>query len=204
MPLTKIEKITKENIVSDAINQASVDCKPYKMMKLLNQFIDFLKFDIFGNNSTVLVSGLGRLTPKIKKGGRKVRNPINGEEKLMPEIATVTLTKRFSPNSQQKRYTEKQLVNEFLEQNDDLACDKISTTAIIEAFFNSIRKVSENENLRLEIRGFGMFSSKKVEESLSRNPKTGEAVIVDAHLKPHFKISGNLKQELYKRLKETL
>ena len=148
-----------------------------------------------------MVCKLGRLTPKIKKGGRIVRNPLNGEEKVMPEIATVTLTKRFSPKSQQTRYTEKQLAKIFSERNEDKCWGCDATNAIIRSFFNSIREVSVTKDLQLEIRGFGLFSSKLVEEKLSSNPKTGEIVIVDEHLKPHFKISGNFRNELYEKIK---
>lgn len=201
MTLNKIEKTTKENIVEDALAALTVDCKSYKMMSILNDFIDFLKYNILGKNCTILISGMGRLTPKIKKGGRPVRNPINGDEKFMPEIATVTLTKRFYPKTQQTRFTEKQLIKEFLERPSNLDDDKIASTALIVSFFNAIRKTSTSENVRLEIRGFGVFSSKLVDEKLSRNPKTNEIVIVDAHCKPHFKVSGNLKTELHSRLK---
>ncbi|MGR5365854.1 HU family DNA-binding protein [Photobacterium damselae] len=201
MQLPKSEKITKVDIVSDAASMSHIGCKPYKMKRLLNEFIEYLKFEILGSNCAVLVSSLGRLTPKIKKAGRVVRNPMTGEEKIMPEIATVTLTSRFSSNPQQIRYTEKQLVKKFIEFNKSAYCDKKSATLIIQSFFNSIRKVSESENLILEIRGFGMFTSKFVPEGLSRNPKTGEVVVVESHLKPHFKISGTLKKELYPKLK---
>ena len=45
-------------------------------------------------------------------------------------------------------------------------------------FINEIKEALKN-NERVELRGWGVFASKKQKEKTSRNPKTGEEVIVD-------------------------
>jgi integration host factor subunit beta len=47
---------------------------------------------------------------------------------------------------------------------------------------------------RIEIRGFGSFSVRRREPRLRRNPKTGEAVQVEAHYALHFKPGKELRE----------
>ena len=51
---------------------------------------------------------------------------------------------------------------------------------------------------RVEVRNFGTFSIRSREERLSRNPKTGTSVLVEAKNHPYFRASKNLKQSLNK------
>tara|TARA_B100001996_G_scaffold322701_1_gene267594 strand:+ start:590 stop:868 length:279 start_codon:yes stop_codon:yes gene_type:complete len=49
---------------------------------------------------------------------------------------------------------------------------------------------------RVELRGFGSFSTRKRNRRISRNPKTGKSILVQEKKHPYFRAS--------KRLKETL
>jgi len=49
---------------------------------------------------------------------------------------------------------------------------------------------------RVEIRGFGAFSVKKRDARVGRNPRTGEAVDVDAKSVPFFKTGKLLRDRL--------
>ncbi len=49
---------------------------------------------------------------------------------------------------------------------------------------------------RVELRGFGAFSSKKREERLGRNPRTGVSVKVEEKHVPFFKTGKNLRKKL--------
>ena len=49
---------------------------------------------------------------------------------------------------------------------------------------------------RVELRGFGAFSSKKREERVGRNPRTGESVKVEEKYVPFFKTGKNLRKRL--------
>ena len=49
---------------------------------------------------------------------------------------------------------------------------------------------------RVEIRNFGTFSVRKRERRISRNPKTGTSVLVEAKNHPYFRSSKHLKESL--------
>jgi integration host factor subunit beta len=49
---------------------------------------------------------------------------------------------------------------------------------------------------RVELRGFGAFSVKERGERVGRNPRTGEAVQVDAKYIPYFKTGKQLRERL--------
>jgi len=49
---------------------------------------------------------------------------------------------------------------------------------------------------RVELRGFGAFSVKQRDARLGRNPRTGEAVQVDAKGVPFFKTGKQLRERL--------
>jgi integration host factor subunit beta len=49
---------------------------------------------------------------------------------------------------------------------------------------------------RVEIRNFGTFSTRSRQKRLSRNPKTGTSVLVQAKSHPYFRASKRLKNAL--------
>ena len=49
---------------------------------------------------------------------------------------------------------------------------------------------------RVELRGFGAFSVKHRDSRVGRNPRTGEAVQVDAKRVPYFKTGKQLREKL--------
>ncbi len=49
---------------------------------------------------------------------------------------------------------------------------------------------------RVELRGFGAFSTRAREARTGRNPRTGEAVDVDAKRVPYFKPGKELRERL--------
>ena len=51
---------------------------------------------------------------------------------------------------------------------------------------------------RVELRGFGIFSTKKQKARISRNPKTGEKIVSQKKKNIHFKMSN----ELFKKINE--
>ena len=51
---------------------------------------------------------------------------------------------------------------------------------------------------RVELRNFGSFSTRFRKKRLSRNPKMGTSVFVEAKNYPYFRASKNLKQSLNK------
>ena len=71
----------------------------------------------------------------------------------------------------------------------------------LEKFTNIILKEikqSLKRNERVELRGFGVFSSNVQKARISRNPKTGEKVNTPEKKTIHFKMS----KDLFKRLND--
>ena len=71
----------------------------------------------------------------------------------------------------------------------------------IENSVNSILNIiseSLSNGSRVELRNFGTFSIRSREQRLSRNPKTGTAVLVEAKSHPYFRASKLLKTSLNK------
>ena len=69
----------------------------------------------------------------------------------------------------------------------------------LEKFINIILKEIKNtlkRGERVELRGFGVFSSKIQKARISRNPKTGEKVSTPSKKTIHFKMS----KEMFKKL----
>ena len=92
-----------------------------------------------------------------------------------------------------KKMNKSDLVNNILVKSDLFTEDDIEklVNSIIDLISESLRK-----NKRVEVRNFGTFSIRSREKRLSRNPKTGTSVLVEAKKHPYFRASKNLKQSL--------
>ncbi len=94
-----------------------------------------------------------------------------------------------------------QLIEKLVEEMDDFAeeTNNKQKTEIaretVNLFFNSI-KDAVKEGDRVEIRGFGSFSTKSYEEYIGRNPKTGEKVKVNPKRLPVFRPGRELREML--------
>ena len=64
------------------------------------------------------------------------------------------------------------------------ATDRLTTL-----IFNALSR-----NDRVEIRGFGTFSTRKRGARLARNPKTGSSIAVNSKFHPYFRASKLLRQ----------
>ncbi len=62
-------------------------------------------------------------------------------------------------------------------------------------FINEVKLALKNDE-RVELRGWGVFSTKNQKGKTSRNPKTGEKVIVDEKKSINFKMSKDLFFEI--------
>ncbi len=85
------------------------------------------------------------------------------------------------------------LINNLSLQSDSFTEDDIekSVNTILNLISDSL-----SHNKRVEVRNFGTFSIRSREQRLSRNPKTGSTVLVEAKQHPYFRASKNLKQSL--------
>ena len=66
---------------------------------------------------------------------------------------------------------------------------------IVDTIFEEITKALANGS-RVELRGFGAFSTRARDARRGRNPRTGEAVDVDAKRVPYFKPGKEMRERL--------
>ncbi|NJR80581.1 integration host factor subunit beta [Sphingomonas corticis] len=66
---------------------------------------------------------------------------------------------------------------------------------IVATFFEEITRRLANDG-RVELRGFGAFSTRERDARSGRNPRTGEAVAVDAKRVPYFKPGKEMRARL--------
>jgi integration host factor subunit beta len=86
-----------------------------------------------------------------------------------------------------------ELVQMLAADNPDLALRDIE--AIATTFFDEISKRLANGG-RVELRGFGAFSTRARDARTGRNPRTGEVVDVDAKRVPYFKPGKEMRVRL--------
>ena len=87
------------------------------------------------------------------------------------------------------------LIKILTKKSDSLSEDDIEKT--VNSILDLISKSISNDQ-RIEVRNFGTFSIRSREKRLSRNPKTGTSILVEAKHHPYFRASKNLKQSLNK------
>ena len=86
-----------------------------------------------------------------------------------------------------------ELVEKIAEENPHLLQRDVER--IVGTIFEEIT-LAISSGKRVELRGFGAFSSKKREERLGRNPRTGASVTVEEKHVPFFKTGKNLRNKL--------
>ena len=89
--------------------------------------------------------------------------------------------------------TKSQLIQRLAEQHPHLYLRDVEK--IVDTFFEQITAALAGGN-RVELRGFGAFSVKHREARMGRNPRTGEAVHVEAKRLPAFKTGKGLRERL--------
>jgi integration host factor subunit beta len=86
-----------------------------------------------------------------------------------------------------------ELLKKLENENPDLKAEEVEK--IVDTFFNQIidRLASGG---RVELRGFGAFSTRERAPRKGRNPRTGESVDVPAKRAPYFKPGKEVRQRL--------
>lgn len=85
------------------------------------------------------------------------------------------------------------LINKISEDNPHLF--QKDAERIVNTIFSEIIDAMASGQ-RVELRGFGVFTPKKYEARIGRNPRTGESVEVEAKYIPRFKIGKPLLHRL--------
>ena len=86
-----------------------------------------------------------------------------------------------------------ELVQKLTDDNPELSAHDVER--IVTVFFDEI-SARLAQNGRIELRGFGAFSTREREARTGRNPRTGETVDVDAKRVPYFKPGKEMRARL--------
>ena len=86
-----------------------------------------------------------------------------------------------------------ELLQELHKDNPDLRAEEIEQ--VVDVSFDEIaQRLAEGG--RVELRGFGAFSTRDREARTGRNPRTGETVSVPAKRVPYFKAGKEIRKRL--------
>ena len=88
-----------------------------------------------------------------------------------------------------------ELVHRIAELNPDLPFRDVER--LVATIFNEITNALAADQ-RVELRGFGAFSTKSRQARTGRNPRTGESVDVEPKRVPFFKCGKELRERLNK------
>ena len=86
-----------------------------------------------------------------------------------------------------------ELVSQIAAENPGLTARDVET--IVECFFEEI-VTQLTAGGRVELRGFGTFSTRARDGRTGRNPRTGETVEIDAKRVPYFKPGKEMRDRL--------
>jgi integration host factor subunit beta len=86
-----------------------------------------------------------------------------------------------------------ELLQELHKDNPELRAEEVEQ--LVDIFFDEIaQRLAEGG--RVELRGFGAFSTREREARSGRNPRTGEKVEVAAKRVPYFKAGKEIRERL--------
>ncbi|MFO1259677.1 MAG: integration host factor subunit beta [Sphingomonadaceae bacterium] len=86
-----------------------------------------------------------------------------------------------------------ELVQNLAEKNSDLTYGEVER--IVDIFFSDITTRLAKGG-RVELRGFGAFTTRARDARTGRNPRTGESVSIDAKKVPFFKPGKEIRDRL--------
>ncbi|MBP8670832.1 MAG: integration host factor subunit beta [Sphingomonadaceae bacterium] len=86
-----------------------------------------------------------------------------------------------------------ELVQNLAEKNNDLTYGEVER--IVDIFFAEITTQLASGG-RVELRGFGAFTTRSRGARTGRNPRTGETVAIDAKKVPFFKPGKEIRERL--------
>ena len=86
-----------------------------------------------------------------------------------------------------------ELVQKLCSDFPDLSQRELES--VVSAIFDSITEQLADGG-RVELRGFGAFSTRQRDARMGRNPRTGESVAVDAKRVPYFKPGKEMRERL--------
>ncbi len=88
-----------------------------------------------------------------------------------------------------------ELIKKLESENPELSSEDVER--IVDLFFNQIIQRLANGG-RVELRGFGAFSTRERNPRKGRNPRTGDSVDVPSKRVPYFKPGKEVRERLNK------
>jgi len=88
-----------------------------------------------------------------------------------------------------------ELIQALAEENPELRPEEVE--AVVSSFFDAIAERLADGG-RVELRGFGAFSTRERAARTGRNPRSGEAVPVPGKRVPYFKAGKDMRDRLNK------
>ena len=84
-----------------------------------------------------------------------------------------------------------EVIGNLFKKNKILSKEDIedSINLVIERIIDAL-----SDGDRVELRGFGTFSTRRRDKRISRNPKTGKSITIHQKFHPYFRASKNLKK----------
>ena len=86
-----------------------------------------------------------------------------------------------------------ELLQELAAENPELRAEEVEQ--VVDVFFDEIA-ARLAEGGRVELRGFGTFSTRQRESRTGRNPRTGSPVSVPSKRVPYFKPGKEMRERL--------
>ncbi len=86
-----------------------------------------------------------------------------------------------------------ELLQALHKDNPELRAEEVEQ--VVDIFFDEIAERLA-EGGRVELRGFGAFSTREREARMGRNPRTGASVAVPAKRVPYFKAGKDMRRRL--------
>ena len=86
-----------------------------------------------------------------------------------------------------------ELLQSLAEDNPELRTEEVEQ--VVDIFFDEITNRLADGG-RVELRGFGTFSTRQRDSRTGRNPRTGDAVPVAAKRVPYFKPGKEIRERL--------
>ena len=130
-----------------------------------------------------------------KEAVTKFSSPLSGKNLPFSTLSD-KLKKKDKAKKQVKKklpITKSELVKQLSKTYPNLL--KKDLEKFFDIFINEVKLALKNDE-RVELRGWGVFSTKNQKSKTSRNPKTGEKVIVDEKKSINFKMSKDLFIEI--------
>ena len=110
-----------------------------------------------------------------------------------PQICIILKTEAVNIVGLTEKMTKSELIAKLAANNPDLYYRDVER--LVNTIFDKIIEALENGD-RVELRGFGAFSVREHDARIGRNPRTGEAVAVEAKKVPFFKMGKGMQERL--------